>query len=71
MKIFLQYDWQIDNDFFKKVSHGVYSSPGTQEGGGPEQGFRGCFTDGVNQTLISSARTLMLSITVLHSKQMN
>ena len=34
MKIFLQYDWQIDNGFFKKVSHGVYSNPGTQEGGG-------------------------------------
>ena len=34
VKIFLQYDWQIDNGFFKKFSHGVYSSPGTQEGGG-------------------------------------
>ena len=34
--------------FFKKVSHGVYSNPDTQEGGGgggQEQGFRGCFTD--------------------------
>ena len=49
VKIFLQYDWQIDNGFFKKVSHGVYSSPGTQEGGGPEQGFRGCFTDGLKR----------------------
>ena len=34
VKIFLQYDWQIDNGFSKKVSHGVYSNPGTQEGGG-------------------------------------
>ena len=40
MKIFLQYDWQIDNGFFKKVSHGVYSNPGTQEGGVQNKDFR-------------------------------
>ena len=39
MKIFLQYDWQIDNGFFKKVSHGVYSNPGTQEGGVQNKDF--------------------------------
>ena len=32
--------------------------------GSPEQGFRCCFADGVNQSLILSARTLALSQTL-------
>ena len=33
---------------------GVYANPGTQDGG-EEQGFRRCFADGLNQSLVSSA----------------
>ena len=33
---------------------GAYANPGTQDGG-EEQGFRRCFADGLNQSLVSSA----------------
>ena len=37
----------------QRADHGAYSNPGTQVGG-LEQGFWHCFTEGLNQSLISS-----------------
>lgn len=35
------------------INPGAYSNPGTK-GGGEERGFRRCFSDGLNQSLVSS-----------------
>ena len=39
---------------FEQANHGTFSNPGTPEGGGEgaggEQGFQGCFADGLNQS---------------------
>ena len=46
-------DWQIDNCLLTGQSWHVLKSWYT--GGGPEKGFWRCFTDGLNQSLITSA----------------
>lgn len=46
--------WQNDNGFFQQPNHGTYSNPGTQVACTVEQGFWHCFTDKLNQSLVSS-----------------
>ena len=46
LRISFQSDWQINNGFFNRPN------PGTQRG--PEQRFRRCFANGLNQSLVSS-----------------
>ena len=43
----------------------MYSNPGTQVGT-PEQGFRHCFTDGLNQSLVCLWRRLDLGTFIKH-----
>ena len=51
-RISFQPDWQIDNDFLTGQSWRVLKSRYTS--GDPEQGFRHCFADELNQSLVSS-----------------
>ena len=39
--------------FFNPANHGAYSIPDTRVGA-KKQGFRRCFPDGLNQSLVSS-----------------
>ena len=50
--ISLQSDWQIDKAFLTGQSWPVFKS--WYKGEGREQGFRHCFTDRLNQSLVSS-----------------
>ena len=43
-----------DSGFFQQPNHGTYSNPGTQVASTVEQGFWHCFTDKLNQSLVSS-----------------
>ena len=63
-RIPLQPDWRSrqkkQRTFLTGQSWRVLKSGYTA--GSPEQGFRRCFADGVNQSLISSARRLQLAV---------
>ena len=51
-RIFFRPDWKNNNFFSTSQSWRVFKS--SYIGGGSEQGFRLCFADGLNQSLVSS-----------------
>ena len=56
-RIFVQPDWQIDNNFFNRPIM-ARSQQSWYTCGDPEQGFRQCFADERNQSLLLSVAQL-------------
>ena len=64
-RISLHPDWQIDRSFFL-TSQSWCLMKSWYTGGGPEQGFWHCFTDGLDQSLVSSVAQAGVSLQPLN-----